>query len=331
MRKIVFAVLGLIFLSAVFSGCGGKSESVTRSNFMLDTVVSVTLYGTGDSATIDELFDEARRLESLLGAQVEGSDVWRINEGAGKEYVRISAETFHVIERALYYSELADGLFDITVGPLIDLWDISGGGYVPSEQEKAAAMEMTGYEKVLISGGSVMLQDEGMSINLGAIAKGYIGDRLREMLIEKGVDHAIINLGGNVIAIGGKNTGTPFVVGIQNPFESNGAISAAIEIFDGSLVSSGNYERYFEVDGIRYHHILNPFTGAPSDSGLAGSTIICDSSEDADALSTIVFLLGAEKGLALIESIEETECVLITGQGEIICSSGVRDRLIVNQ
>ena len=336
--RMVMAVVISIILAVGVTGCtgnGGTASGDTDYNivsdtaFMLDTTVSVTLYDWEDESTLDKAFDEIDRLDKLLNVNAAGSDLEKLYLAAGKDYTEVSEDTLYVISTSLKYSELSGGLFDITAGPFISLWNIKdGSGHIPTAEELEEVLPLIDYKKILINGNKVMLQEPGMKANLGAIAKGYIADKVKEVLINEGVEHAIINLGGNVVTIGGKPEGNPFKIGIQDPFEGTGDIIATLEVDNMSLVSSGSYERYFEENGVRYHHILDPTTGFPSDSGLAGITIISEKSIDGDALSTSVFLLGLDAGKELIESLDGVEAVFITEAGDIIVTPGLEGKLI---
>ena len=188
-------------------------------------------------------------------------------------------------------------------------------------------MALVGGDELLLDGNRAFLAREGMGVTLGAIAKGYIADKVKETLIERGVTSAVINLGGNVLLIGSKPDGSPFRVGIQDPLGQSGSIIRYIDASDEALVSSGVYERYFTHEGKRYHHILDPFTGSPSESGVSGVTVICQRSADADALSTVCLLLGQEKGLELIEALPGTEAVFVSDDGTVTASSGAVNRI----
>lgn len=172
---------------------------------------------------------------------------------------------------------------------------------------------------------SVKLRNKGQAIDLGAIAKGYAGDEVKRILTNNGIDTAFVNLGGNVVTIGTKLDGSPWRIGIQNPLDERGSHLAIIEIKDRAVVTSGNYERYFIEDGKKYHHIMNPKTGYPAEEGIISSTIVSDSSIDADALSTSLYVMGLEKGLSLIEKMENVEAVIITDDNKVYITAGLKD------
>lgn len=326
--SISLSVLLTVILSAAFlllAGCSLSSGSAfssqdrqTRTGFYLNTVISVTIYGPASEDLLDGCMELAAYYENLLSRTMEGSDVWNINHSGGRP-VTVHEETLRLLETALSYAEMSEGLVDPTIGTLSILWNMGeeNQGIIPDGREIKQALSHVNYKNVRIDGSQVSLEDPECRLDLGFIAKGYIADRMREYLLSKGVTSAIINLGGNVSAIGCRPDKTPFRVGVQKPFAQTGDYSLVLEIEDLSVVSSGNYERYFEKDGVLYHHILSTRDGSPARTGLDSVTIICSRSVDGDALSTLCFLLGYEKGRALVESLDDTEAVFITEDGSV--------------
>lgn len=326
MKKYLCLLLSLLLLLSA-AGCGAEQvaepEKVSKTNIMLDTVIEITLYDWTDAATIDLAFAEISRLESLLSVEQEGSELDQLAKAAGKEWVEISPETEDVLRQAKAYTESSAGYFDVTTGPLVDLWGIHDGeGHVPSQEELDAVLPLIGSDDLLVEEGRAYLAREGMVANLGAIAKGYIADKVKDLLVEQGVEHAVLNLGRNILLIGGKTPEQDFTVGIQDPNTQEDALADIISANDKSVVTSGIDQRNFTYEGKTYHHILDPFTGYPADNGLASVTIISDTSTQGDALSTTCFLLGPEKGMALVEQLENVEALFITTDGQQIPSSG---------
>lgn len=317
------AVLLLILL--LLSACGtSKKEltSVSRENFLMDTSINITLYDWENEDTLTKVMQEISRLEKLLSVEKEGSDLYRLEEAAGKNWVEISPECEEVLRLSKEVWKLSEGHFDVTTGPLIDLWNIrDGSGHYPSEEERQMAQAKVSSDQLLLEEGRAYLSQAGMKANLGAIAKGYIADCVKDLLTQEGVEHAIIDLGRNLLMIGDK-VGEPYYVGVQSPFDDRGEIWKRLQITDQSVVTAGVNERFFEQDGVRYHHILDPFTGFPADTGVASVTIVSKKSVWGDALSTTCLLLGAEKGLALIESMPDTEALFIMQDQSEIMSSG---------
>ena len=313
---LILASLCPFFLT----GCQRNAAETTKTGFYLNTVVSITLY---DRSGEDPLFDEAMSLigeyDSLLSKTAEGSDIYRINHADGSP-VEVDARTAELLSIALSYASLSDGLVDPTIGTLSDLWSFgdTNEGIVPSREDIEEALSHIDYTKVKLSGNTVTLLDPKARLDLGFIAKGYIADKLKEFLTKNGVENGIINLGGNVLTIGTKPDGSDYHIGVQKPFAETGTALTTLTVRDRSLVSSGNYERYFEKDGILYHHILSTRDGYPVNSGLNGVTISSENSVDGDALSTLCFILGYEKGRKLIDSLPDTEAVFISDAGELI-------------
>ena len=324
MRRICLIFISILLLS--LAGCGGgQTPYASRNAFLLDTIVTIKIYDKKIPDRVwTDAFGEIERLDALLSVHTEGSDTARLNEAAGLSPVTVSPETLEVIEKGVYFSRMTGGLFDITAGPLISLWNINPPeGHVPPETELADTLPLIGWEDIEIDNekSRVFLKRPGMGVDLGAIAKGYIADKVKDVLLADGIEHAIISLGGNIQLIGD----TPYGIGIQDPDQGSGIYLGAITLADASAASSGDYERYFEMNGVRYHHILDPVTGYPADSGLRGVSVAAPHSVDADALSTAVFLLGPEAGMALIEELPGIEAVLVTGDQEVLLSSGLTD------
>lgn len=322
MKKAYFLFCLILASLCPFSltGCQRNAAETTKTGFYLNTIVSITLY---DRSGEDPLFDEAMSLigeyDSLLSKTAEGSDIYRINHADGSP-VEVDARTAELLSIALSYASLSDGLVDPTIGTLSDLWSFgdTNEGIVPSREDIEEALSHIDYTKVKLSGNTVTLLDPKVRLDLGFIAKGYIADKLKEFLTKNGVENGIINLGGNVLTIGTKPDGSDYYIGVQKPFAETGTALTTLTVRDRSLVSSGNYERYFEKDGILYHHILSTRDGYPVNSGLNGVTIISENSVDGDALSTLCFILGYEKGRKLIDSLPDTEAVFISDAGELI-------------
>lgn len=320
------------------SSAANASLSTSKSNFFFDTVITITIYGTEDSTPIDDCFAQAAVFENLFSNTIEDSEISQINACAGTgEYVTVSDDTLDILEDGIEYCKLSGGAFDITIGKLSSLWNISeitetldtedketDASVIPSDAEIQAALATVDYTAIEIDENKVRLNNADAMIDLGGIAKGYIADRMKETLLADGVTSALINLGGNVLTVGSKPNGNDFRVGVQKPFDSANVLGV-VTVSDKSVVTSGVYERYYRVDGKLYHHILDLSTGYPCDNGLYGVTIISDSSMAGDALSTTCFVLGVEKGLELIESLDNTEAIYVTSDMEIQTSSGINN------
>ncbi len=311
--KKFFLLLTALLLILSLAGCkaGSGSKPVIKTDFVMDTVASIAVYDEMPETEADKLlteaFKEIRRYEGLFSAETEGSDVYKINNSKG-EKVKVSEETAELIDIALKYSKASGGAFDITIRPVSRLWDFkSEKKSVPDDASIKEALKHVGYGNVVLDReqSTVSLKDSEAEIDLGAIAKGYTGDRIKEFLIDRGVKSAVINLGGNVVLIGSKPDGSSFKVGIEKPFGNDGEMTDTIEGSDVSVVTSGNYERYFKTGNKLYHHILDTKTGYPVESGLNSVTIISGRSVDGDALSTACFCLGYDSAKELLSNIDD--------------------------
>lgn len=321
-NRIIAALTAAAFICISLSGCAAASkEPLTYTDTVFDTVVSITVYDSTDQEILDECKSMCQKYDAMFSATNPDSEISRINQAGGNP-VEVSSETATLIKKGLYYGKLSNGAFDITIGKVSSLWDFKAENpSVPDSAAIASALEHVDYQKVLVSGNTVTMQDSQAAIDLGAIAKGYIADRLKDYLEEEGIRHANINLGGNVQTIGGKPDGSAFNIGIQEPFSESGIPLTSVKIKDQSIVTSGTYQRYFEKDGTIYHHILDPKTGYPCQNGLSSVTIITDSSLTADALSTTCFVLGPEDGLKLVNQLDNVDAVFIDSENEITYST----------
>lgn len=306
MKKNITLPMMLILL--LLCGCNSGETENSETRFLLDTVCTVTA-DCGDDI-INGAFSLCEDLERTLSKTVKDSDVYRLNNTEG--FVSVSADTLKTVERALYYSELSGGKFDITIAPVSALWDFKNQ-VVPDRNEIAEALKNVDYHSVEIKKSEISLG--GKQIDLGGIAKGYIADKATEYLKEKGVKKALLNFGGNICMIGQYN------IGIKKPFDNS--VMASIELSDKCAVTSGIYERYTQRDGKTYHHILDPETGYGVENELAAVTVIGNTALGCDALSTVCMLLGTEDGLEIINTTADTEAVFIDRENNITLSSGL--------
>lgn len=306
-----------------------QSDPITATAFKLNTVVTITIYDSQDQKLLDGAMALCDKYERVFSRTLPESELYQLNAGTLPQEdgaFILSDSLADLIRQGLYYSELSEGAFDISIGPVSSLWDFtSGTALIPDEQELARALELVDYRQVELDGNHLRFGMEGMQLDLGAIAKGYIADRIKDYLVSEGVKSAIIDLGGNILCAGVRPDSAPFRIGIQRPFADRSETAAIVKIDGKSVVSSGIYERYFEKDGTLYHHILNPKTGYPYDNGLVSVTIISDLSVDGDGLSTSCFALGLDKGLELIESLPDTYAAFITEDGTLHFSDGLEE------
>jgi FAD:protein FMN transferase len=329
-RLTTVLILALIGLAIYRSRDVSKStDPVTKTNYLMGTIVNLTVYDNSDDSIFTGAFDLIADIESKMSLNIDGSEVDEINKSAGVSPVKVSSDTFDVIEKSIYYSELSGGKFDISSGGLVKLWDIGGeNARVPSPEEIERELPLIDYRNIILDkqNSTVMLSNPQMMLDLGGIAKGYAADKVAEYLKSKGVKKAIVDIGGNLFLLGTSTENSPWNIGIKNPFsESRNEYIGSIQTVDSSIVTSGVYERFLESDGIRYHHILDPDTGYPSENELMGVTISCKSSIDADGLSTSVFLLGLTDGMKLVESLDGVEAIFVTKSKEVYLSSGAKE------
>ncbi len=330
-----FAVFTALVLG--IAGCNTAEVStnqgdLTQTTYALGTVININLYDQGDQTLMDEMIARVAAIENLMSAQIDDSEVSRITQQAGISPVVVSDETYEVVKKALYYAELSSGRFDPTIGPIVDLWGIgTEEARVPEQEEIDAALAYVDYSKIVLDDEeqTVFLSEEGMSLDLGGIAKGYTADVLVAMLDEANVERAMINLGGNIYAYGIKADGSPYKVAIQTPYDTRNTYFGYVEVSDMTVVTSGPYERYFEEAGQMYHHIFDAKTGYPTNGDVVSVSVIGPTSMDADALSTMLFTMSPEEGLAMIESIEGVDCVYVDEAYNLTLSEGLKDTFIL--
>lgn len=319
-----------------FSDTGKKAEPLSVSGFAFDTTYTITLHKGGNRKVLDHCISLCTKYEKIFSTTRKDSELYQINkvsrqaaqsgETDGEIQIKISEDMRDIIKKGLYYSRISEGRFDITIDPVSSLWDFSSGkGKVPGKVSIEKALKYVDYRNIKLKKDLLILKKSGTRIDLGGIAKGYIADRLKEYLSEKGVTSAVIDLGGNILCLGGRNENEGFRIGIQQPFADRSETVSVVNIRDRSVVSSGIYERYIKgEDGVLYHHILNPKTGYSYDNDLLGVSIISDKSVDGDGLSTSVFALGPSGGMKLIDSLKDVEAVFITKDEKLHYSKGFK-------
>ncbi|NOU79835.1 FAD:protein FMN transferase [Paenibacillus sp. LMG 31459] len=311
----------------------GDTKSLEQTFYIYDTVVNIKVFGdTVEQKNMDDIQAMLERMDIEFSRTKENGELYAVNQAAGKEAVAVSDETLDIVKLSLKYAEEMDGLYDPTVGPLVDLWAIGEGGErVPDQAAIDKARSLTNYKDVIVDDAAktVKLAKEGMVLDMGGIGKGYAADRIADYLKAQGLDSAMINLGGSsIIALGNKPNGSPWNIGLQDPDQSRGTQLGTIKISDEVIDASGVYERFFMQDGVRYHHILDPRTGFPSQNGLKSITIMSPNATDADALSTGVFLMGLEDGMKYLEALpEKVDAFFITDDNKIYATSSLRERL----
>lgn len=310
MKKLL--TLNMVFVLLALCGCTPDTENISDTRFMFDTVITLT--ADCDEETLDGAFSLCEKYDKLFSRTNKKSEVYALN--SSEDFVEVSDDTLTLLKRAIHFCQLSNGEFDITVCPVSSLWDFEGTA-LPDRGEIAEALKNVDYEAIQIDGNKVRLN--GAQIDLGGIAKGYIAEKLVEYFKENNVEAGIINLGGNVRVFGKKD----YTVAIRKPYTADQNI-AYIKAQNISVVTSGTYERYIEVNGTKYHHILDTATGYPKDTDLVSATIIGKNSTDCDALATICILLGKDEAKKLVEKTDGYEAVFIDKDGSMLYTSGLK-------
>ncbi len=323
----------------VLTGCGSTSQTVVsaeaeRTIFAMDTVMSIHVYGEGKDeaaaaaaeAAANAAVEKIQRLEDLLSATREDSEIGVLNR---EKTVKASEDTLALVRRALEIGEETDACYNIAVYPLIKAWGFPDRDYrIPAREEIAALLPTADLSFILNdeAGKTITLTDDRAEIDLGGIAKGYTSSCLMEIFQDSGIEHAIVSLGGNVQVLGTKPDGDPWRVGIEDPLKQ-GDLLGILDATDCAVVTSGGYERYFEEDGKKYHHILDPANGYPADSGLVSATVVSPDGTLADALSTALFVMGREKAITFWQKhAVEFDIILLDDEGMLWVSEGLEDR-----
>lgn len=331
LTALLVALLMLLLTGCAAARGAGNGEPVLTQRTepdLLGTVITISSYETLNKKTLDKAFAIVSAIEERMSVNLPNSEISAINRSGGAP-VEVSAETFALLERAIEFSELSGGAFDVSVGAVMQLWKEDGVfAVLPPRDELEAALRFVGSGQIVISDGSVMTPD-GMQLDLGGIAKGYACDKTLEYLISAGITGALLDFGGNIYAHGLKPDGTPWNIAVASPVIDDDGMVCIIPVSDTAVVTSGGYERYFEAGGTVYHHILDPKTGCPVDNELLSVTIIDASSTRADALSTACFVLGLDAGLALLESLPSSEGVFITKDLTIHATAGIKDEVVI--
>lgn len=327
-RLKISLVLPLLGILAAAS-CSTAFEPEARKEFLLGTVCGISIYEKAPAGAMDRAFERIKQIENKMSVNIAESEVSAVNRNAGKAPVAVSDETFRLVSSALEFSAASGGAFDISVGALVSLWGIgTEHARIPRPDEIAKALASVDFKKIRTSQAdrTIFVETPGAALDLGAIAKGWAADEAARVLKESGVRKAVVDLGGNILVLGRHPKGRPWNIGIQNPDRKRGTFLGIVRAEDASLVTSGIYERFFKgEDGKHYHHILDVKSGYPVSNGLVGVTVLARNSTTADALSTTLFSLGAEKGFELAESLQGVEALFINERNEIRLTSGMKE------
>ena len=328
LKKLFISVLvAICCIALLWTGFQqpATAEKVEQTDFVLDSLVTQTGYGTNCKETFQQVSNLMRQADERLTSYQMDSEISKINQSTG-EWVPVSQETFDLLQRALQYCQRSDGIFDITMGSLIDLWDITGEHpQVPMQEQISRAMETVGWENVQLDpeNCTIRLAKQGVKIELGGIVKGAISDQAAEIYHVQKVESVIFSANSSIYAKGKRPDGKPYQLGIRDPRGTANDIIGTLEVTDCFVGTSGDYERYFEQDGIRYHHILDPRTGAPSQTGLMGITVIANTGIEADFLSTWLFIMGKDY---VKQHLQDYQVIAVDTQGEIYISDSLKDQ-----
>ncbi len=312
----------------LFGGCTSPETNTPykRTQFLMGTLVEITISGADEKVAAlasSKAFDEIGRIEKLMSTYIKESEVSQINENSGKNFIAVSPDVLKVIQSGVYWAKESNGALDITIGPIAKLWNFENQNpLVPSQKELKKAISLVNFQDIEISKNKIRLARSGMNLNLGSIAKGYAVDLAYKIL--KGlVPNGIINAGGDLIAFGKKDPEHPWIIGLQHPRKPQNLL-ASFGVEGIAVATSGDYQKYFEKEGKRYHHILNPSSGRPAE-GLTSVTVSAPTVMEADAIATAIFVMGSPKGLSWVENLEGTEAMLVLQDGNIQFSSGFKN------
>ena len=325
--------LAAFLLAGVLTGCSAPAKEmqqpVERSLFAMNTYMTFTAYGEDAQAALQEAEECIQQVEGLWSVTDEDSEIYQANHSGGQP-VTVSEETAEIISFALEMAQRTGGALDPTIYPVLTAWGFTTDSkQVPSQQQIAQLLEQVGYDRIQINGSELTVPD-GMELDLGAVGKGYTADLVTEILRRHGVTSALISLGGNIQAIGSRPDGSDWRLGIRAPWESGNL--GVLTVSDAAVVTSGGYENYFDDEqGNIYWHILDPSTGYPADSGLQSVTIVGREGKMCDALSTALFVMGAQSAEQYWRENSGFEMLLVTDSGEILITEGIAEDFTLNE
>lgn len=328
-RQLIFLV---IVIAIILSSCNSKKniKYTEKTEFKLGTIVSIKIISDEADSILESAFNILDKIEEDMSKNIENSTVSKINKAKKNERIKINSSLEYVLNKSSEISTLTNGYFDITIGKVVYLWGIgTSNSRVPEKEEIDNALKFVNYRNIIVDDSSVYKKEDEIEIDLGGIAKGYAADEISRFLYSKNISSAIINIGGNVLLHGKKPSGEDYKVGIQDPFSLRNEYFAIVEGSEISVVTSGDYERFFEEAGKTYHHILDYKTGYPSENDIAAVSVISKSSIEGDALSTALYAMGKEKGLKIVEELKDTECIYITNDKKVIISNGLKGKISI--
>lgn len=324
---LTLLIIIVLILTLIFVTSNRNPITTERSFYALGTIIYLKAFGSNGEKAIEEAMERLIDIDNKMSAFKDYSEISKINMNAGKLPQIVSRDTYSVIEKAVKYSELLEGTFDPTIKPLVSLWSIgTKHERIPTQNEIDETLKLVNYKDIIINknNSSIGLKKKNQAIDVGGIAKGFAADEIKNIFVKHGIKSALIDLGGNIFVLGNKNDSNPWNVGIQNPFKPRGEHIGILTAKDKSVVTSGNYERFFMKNDKTFHHIIDPKTGYPSESRVVSATIISDKSIDGDGLSTGVYIMGIDKAINLIESIKGIDALFITEDKKIHVTSGIK-------
>ena len=331
-NKLLIFILISIMICISFTACisNKKSDISTRTEFLMDTVITLKIYDGQNEKAIDEAINRLKEIENRMSKTIDTSDISLINENAGIKPVKVNEDVYYVIEKAKYFAEISEGAYEPTIGPLVELWNINVTDEerqsIPSNREIEEKKALVNYKDlILMEDNQVYLNRKGMKLDLGGIVKGYAADEVKRIFLKNGVESAIIDLGGNIYVLGENPNGEYWKIGVQDPFTLKENYIGILNVRDSSIVTSGDYERFFLYKGERYHHIIDAKTGYPSKTEIKAVSVISEKSIDGDALSTALFVMGVEEGSKLIKNLENIDAIFITKKKGVIIPEKLKD------
>lgn len=327
------ALVVSVIVAVLVAGCAPSGwfapKPYKETQFLMDTIIEITAYGPKAEPAVKAAFAEFKRLHGLTDNFNPDSQISQVNRLAGQERVKVDPDVLAMIKRSNELSDRLDGVFDVTVGPLVELWGIGRkGDFVPTQAEIDRLRPLVNYRLMELDegAGTIYLPKQGMAIDLGGIAKGYATDKAIDVLKAQGVTSALVNAGGDVRVIGRRPDGNPWRIGVQHPRKEAGVIAKMAMTDWDTLETSGDYQRYIETGGVRYSHIIDPRTGRQPRE-LASVTMVINSSTDGDILSTALFVLGPERSLAALQQFPGVEAIMVTTDGKVITSPGLAGKI----
>jgi len=329
-KKIMTAAVLCLAVLLFLSSCGISGGAVEKSEkqlFAMDTIIELTVYGKNAEAAVEKAAERIKELEKELSATAENSTVNRINTSKGKS-VAVSGNVLVPLRAALDISKKSGGALDVTVYPVVKAWGFISKDYrVPEEGELSRLLHKVGYKNITVSDSGVFVPD-GVEIDLGSVAKGYTSQCVCNIIKQIGAEGAVVSLGGNVQTVGSKPDGTKWRVAVCDPDNPDSGYIGTLNVGETAVVTSGGYQRFFEQDGIKYHHIIDPSTGKPAESGLKSVTVICSDGTYADGLSTALFVLGLKKAMDYHKKYGGFDAVFVSDDGTVTITDGLKGSFV---